>query len=90
MALREIRKYQKSTELLIKKAPFARLVREIAQDYRTELRWQAAALCALQEAAEAYLVGMFEDTNLLCLHAHRCTIMTKDVQLARRLRGEIA
>jgi histone H3 len=128
VALREIRKYQKSTELLIRKLPFQRLVREIAQDYKTDLRFQSSAVLALQEAAEAYLVGLFEDTNLCAIHAkrydlnltlfvfelavytrvcavtdlaihstrltfaHRCrvTIMPKDVQLARRIRGERA
>ncbi|PNH11517.1 histone H3 [Tetrabaena socialis] len=64
VALREIRKYQKSTELLIRKLPFQRLVREIAQDFKTDLRFQSQAVLALQEAAEAYLVGLFEDTNL--------------------------
>ncbi|KAG1678606.1 hypothetical protein FOA52_012613 [Chlamydomonas sp. UWO 241] len=64
IALREIRKYQKSTELLINKLPFQRLVREIAQDFKTDLRFQSSAVLALQEAAEAYLVGLFEDTNL--------------------------
>ena len=64
VALREIRRYQKSTELLIRKLPFYRLVREIAQDFKTELRFQIQAIGALQEAAEAYLVGLFEDTNL--------------------------
>lgn len=67
VALREIRKYQKSTELLIRKLPFQRLVREIAQDYKTDLRFQSSAVLALQEAAEAYLVGLFEDTNLYVL-----------------------
>ncbi|KAA8520266.1 hypothetical protein F0562_014522 [Nyssa sinensis] len=65
VALREIRKYQKSTELLIRKLPFQRLVREIAQDFKTDLRFQSSAVAALQEAAEAYLVGLFEDTNLV-------------------------
>jgi histone H3 len=72
VALREIRKYQKSTELLIRKLPFQRLVREIAQDFK------------------AYLVGLFEDTNLAAIHAKRVTIMPKDIQLARRIRGERA
>jgi len=88
VALREIRKYQKSTEVLIRKLPFQRLVREIAQNYKTELRFQSAAVMALQEAAEAYLVGVFEDTNLCAIHAKRVTIMPKDMQLARRIRGE--
>ncbi|KAF4351482.1 hypothetical protein F8388_024826 [Cannabis sativa] len=77
VALREIRKYQKSTELLIRKLPFQRL---------TDLRFQSSAVSALQEAAEAYLVGVFEDTNLCAIHAKRVTIMPKDIQLARRIR----
>ena len=89
VALREIRRYQKSTELLIRKLPFQRLVREIAQDLtKTDLRFQGTAILALQEAAEAYLVGLFEDTNLCAIHAKRVTIMPKDIQLARRIRGE--
>ena len=77
-----------STELLIRKLPFQRLVREIAQDFKTDLRFQGSAVLALQEAAEAYLVGLFEDTNLCAIHAKRVTIMPKDIQLARRIRGE--
>ena len=88
VALREIRKYQKSTDLLIRRLPFQRLVREIAQDEKKELRFQSAALMCLQEAAEAYLVGLYEDTNLCAIHARRVTIMPKDLQLARRIRGE--
>ena len=88
VALREIRRYQKSTELLIRKMPFNRLVREIAQDFKTDLRFQASAIGALQEAAEAYLVGLFEDSNLCAIHAKRVTIMPKDIQLAMRIRGE--
>ena len=88
VALREIRKYQKSTELLIRKLPFQRVVQEIAQDFKTDLRFQAAAVMALQEVTEAYLVGLFEDTNLCAIHAKRVTIMPKDIQLARRIRGE--
>ncbi|KAK0419436.1 hypothetical protein QR680_014142 [Steinernema hermaphroditum] len=88
VALREIRKYQKSTELLIRKLPFQRLVKEIAQEFKTDLRFQSAAIGALQEAAEAYLVGLFEDTNLCAIHAKRVTIMPRDIQLARRIRGE--
>ena len=89
-ALREIRKYQKSTELLIRKLPFQRLVREISQDFKSDLRFQSSAILALQESAEAYLVGLFEDTNLCAIHAKRVTIMPKDIQLARRIRGERA
>ncbi|XP_049623497.1 histone H3.3A-like [Suncus etruscus] len=86
MALREIRRYQKSTELLIRKLHFQRLVR-IAQDFKTDLRFQSTVIGALQEASEAYLVGLFEDTNLCAIHAKRVTIMPKDIQLARRIRG---
>ena len=88
VALREIRRYQMSTDNLIRKRPFQRLVRDVAQDYKSDVRFQAAALEALQSASEAYLVGLFEDTNLACLHARRRTIMIRDMQLARRIRGE--
>ena len=88
VALREIRKFQKSTELLIRKLPFQRLVREISQEYKSDLRFQSQAVLALQEASEAYLVGLFEDTNLCAIHAKRVTIMPKDMQLARRIRGD--
>ncbi|CAG7929506.1 unnamed protein product [Penicillium olsonii] len=92
VALREIRKYQRSYDLLIAKLPFARLVREVAldllpADVGAELRWQSHAILALQEAAEAFLVHLFEDTNLCAIHAKRVTIMQKDIQLARRIRG---
>ena len=91
VALREIRRYQKSVDLLIRKAPFQRLVREIAQDFKPDdKRFQSTAVLALQEASEAYLVGLFEDTNLCAIHAKRVTIMPKDIQLARRIRGERA
>ena len=89
VALREIRKYQKSTELLIRKLPFQRLVREIAYEFKNDdLRFQSTAILALQEAAEAYLVGIFEDSNLCAIHAKRVTLMPKDIALARRIRGE--
>ena len=88
VALREIRRYQKSTELLIRKLPFQRLVREIAQDFKTDLRFQGSAVLALQEATEAYLIGLFEDSNLAAIHAKRVTIQNKDMQLARRIRHE--
>ncbi|KUL84570.1 hypothetical protein ZTR_08717 [Talaromyces verruculosus] len=92
VALKEIRKYQRSFDLLISKLPFARLVREVALDLLpaevgAELRWQSHAIMALQEAAEAFLVHLFEDTNLCAIHAKRVTIMQKDIQLARRIRG---
>ena len=97
VALKQIRQYQKTTELLIRKLPFQRLVREIASDSDViksplcgEVRFQSAAIMALQEATEAYLVGLFEDSNLCAIHARRVTIMPKDIQLARRIRGERA
>ncbi|PPQ99034.1 hypothetical protein CVT24_003594 [Panaeolus cyanescens] len=94
-ALKEIRKYQKSTELLLQKLPFSRVVREITEEMTTDtnfrdsasLRWQSSALLALQEATEAYLVHLFEDANLCAIHAKRVTLMTRDIQLARRIRG---
>lgn len=86
-ALREIRKYQKSTELLIRKLPFQRLVREIAQSFATDLRFQSSAVMALQEAAEAYLTALFEDTNACAIHTKRVTIKPQDMQLALRIRG---
>jgi histone H3 len=88
VALREIRRYQKSTELLLRKLPFQRLVKEIASRLVTDLRFQSTALLALQEASEAYLVGLFEDTNLCAIHAKRVTILPRDMALARRIRGE--
>ena len=88
MALCEIRNYQKSSTLLIRKLPFQRLVREIAQDFKMDLHFQAVAVLCLQEVAEAYLVGLFEDTNLCAIHAKRVTIMPRDLQLARHIRGE--
>ncbi|EDQ84449.1 uncharacterized protein MONBRDRAFT_12797 [Monosiga brevicollis MX1] len=89
VALREIRRYQKSTNLLIRKLPFARVVREVAQDFyhTAPLRWQAKAIEALQEAAEAYIVRLLEDGNLCAIHAKRVTLMVRDIQLARRIRG---
>mmetsp|Transcript_9527 Transcript_9527/g.17880 ORF Transcript_9527/g.17880 Transcript_9527/m.17880 type:complete len:138 (+) Transcript_9527:231-644(+) len=89
-AIKEIRKYQKDTSLLIRKLPFARLVREVQTYFsRAEFRWQAEAMVALQEAAEAHLVGLFEDAYLCTIHAKRVTIMPKDMQLARRIRGPL-
>ncbi|BFZ55066.1 centromeric DNA-binding histone H3-like protein cse4 [Savitreella phatthalungensis] len=97
VALREIRRYQKSTDLLMAKIPFGRVVREIASEFVTGyyaadyeaagLRWQSHALLCLQEAAESYLVHLFEDVNLCAIHAKRVTIMQRDMQLARRIRG---
>ena len=95
VALKQIRQYQKSTELLIRKLPFQRLVREIAGDSQIitsplcgKVRFQSAVIMALQEATEAYLVGLFEDTNLCAIHTKRVTIMPKDIQLARIICGE--
>jgi histone H3 len=88
VALREIRRYQKSTELLIKKRPFQRLVREVAQDFKTDLRFQSSAILALQEAAEAYLILLFENTNLAAIHGKRVTIMPRDMQFVRMITGE--
>ena len=87
-AVKDIRHFQKTSALLIRKLPFQRLVREITQDYKTDLRFQSAAILCLQEAAEAYLVRLFDDANLCAIHARRVTIMPKDIQLARRIRGE--
>ena len=91
VALREIRKYQKSTELLLPKLPFMRLVREIVAEFATDagMRMQTCAMLAMQEAAESYLVGLFEDVNLCAIHGKRETIMAKDFNLARRIRGEM-
>ena len=88
VALREIRRYQKSTEMLIRKLPFQRLVREIAQDFKIDLRFQSAAIMAMQEASEAYLLGLFKDSNLCAIHAKQVTILPKDIQLARCIHGE--
>ncbi|KAG5185096.1 histone H3 [Tribonema minus] len=89
LALREIRMYQKSTELLIRKLPFQRLVKEVAQELKPGLRMQGGAVMALQEATEAYMVGLFEDVGECALHANRVTILSKDLRLALRIRGEI-
>ena len=90
VALREIRKYQKSTNLLLRRQPFQRLVREVAADFKSDLRFQQTAVQALQEACEAHMVGLFEDTNLCAVHARRVTIMPRDLALARRIRGDRA
>ena len=88
VALREIRKYQKGTNLLIPKKPFSMLAKEIFQDFKGDFRFQGSTFSALQESSEAYLVGLFEDANLCAIHAKRVTLMPKDIQLARRIRGE--
>ncbi|XP_073495690.1 histone H3-like centromeric protein A [Phyllobates terribilis] len=88
-ALMEIRKYQRSTELLLRKAPFARLVREVCMEYSRGMpySWQSTAIMALQESAEAFLVRLLEDSYLCSLHAKRVTLYVKDIQLARKIRG---
>ncbi len=88
VALREIKRYQKVTDLLLAKAPFQRFVRSICDGIDSQLRFQSQALLALQEAAESYLTGLFEDANLCAIHASRVTVMKKDIDLARRIRGE--
>jgi histone H3 len=88
VALREIKRYQKVTDLLLAKAPFQRFVRSICDGIDSQLRFQSQALLALQEAAESYLTGLFEDANLCAIHATRVTVMKKDIDLARRIRGE--
>ena len=98
VALREIRCYQRSTENLIKRTPFQKLIREISQEYRicpddpgtpsVQVRFQSTAIAALQEAAENYIVGLFEDVNLLAIHARQVTIMPRDIRLALRTRGD--
>ena len=91
VALREIRRYQRSTENLIKRTPFQKLIREISQEYRicpdgpgtpsVQVRFQSTAIAALQEAAENYIIGLFEDVNLLAIHARHITIMPRDIRL---------
>lgn len=87
-ALREIRKYQLSADLIIPKAPFFRIVKELALECNPDIRLQPAAVLAMQEAAESYIVGLFEDNQLCAIHAGRVTVMTKDMSLARRIRNE--
>lgn len=87
IALREIRQYQKNGDLLIKKLPFQRLVREIAQQFCDKFRFQISTILALQEASEMYLTDLFENTNLCAIHAKRMTIMPRDMKLALRIRG---
>ena len=87
-SLHEIRKYQKSTELLIRKWSFQKLVRELAQEIMPNLRFQTSALKTLQEATESYIVGLMEGMNLCVIHVKHITIMPKDVQLAHRILGK--
>ena len=97
MALREIRRYQQSTECLIRRTPFNKLIKEISQEYRVcpegpgtpsvQVRFQSTALAALQEAAENFIVGLFEDVNLVAVHTRRVTVMPRDIRLAQRIQG---
>ena len=88
-ALKDIKKYQSNTEMLIRRLPFQKVVKEIVQKVREDLRWQSTAVLALQEAGETFLVGLLEQSNLCMIHAKRITIMPKDVQLVRCIRGDI-
>ena len=98
LALCEIRRYQQSTESLIRRTPFNKLIKEISQEYRicpnglgtpsVQVHFQSTALAALQEAAENFLVGLFEDVNLLAAHAKRVTVMPRDIRLALRIQGD--
>ena len=96
--MREIRRYQQSTECLIKKTSFHKLIREISQEYRVcpdvpgtpsvQVHFQSTAIVALQEAVENFIVGLFKDVNLLAVHANRVTVMPRDIRLALRIRGD--
>ena len=98
VALREIRHYQRSTENLLKRTPFQKLIREISQEYRicpdeqgtpsVQVHSQSTAIAALQEAAENFIVGLFEDVNLLAVHTKCVTVMPRDIRLALRIRGD--
>ena len=90
-ALREIRFYQQSTGLLLRKLPFQRFVRELCVDItkKTDFRWQLTAMLALQEAAEAYVVAFFRDSVYAMVHAKRKTLMPKDMRLVLLMRGQI-
>ena len=88
LALQEIRHYQKGTNLLIRKLPFQRLIREIARGFKLDVHFWSSTLMALQEACKAYLVRLYEDTNLCAIHAKCVMIMPRDIQLAARIRGE--
>ena len=88
VALREVRKAMKGTELLVAKAPFQRLVRECAEGHKAGLRFQSAAVAAIQEATEAYVISLLADANLAASFAGRVTCMPKDLHLVRRLRGD--
>ena len=88
-ALREIRQYQRSTDVLLPRAPLQRVIKEITAKYFPEARYSYGAIDAIQQCVESYMIGLFEDTQLCAIHAKRATVMTKDMRLARRIRGEI-
>lgn len=87
VALRDVRHYQKSVELLIRKLPFQRYVKSTVYAQKADMRFQGAAMAALHEAFEAYLVSLFEDAQLCAVHANRVTVMAKDINLVVKLRG---
>ena len=87
--MKEIKKYQTSTNLLIRRLPFQRVVREITQNIRPDLWFQSTAIMALQEAGEAFLLGLFEQANLCMVHTNRVTVMPKGIQLAQIIRGDM-
>lgn len=86
MALKEIYRYQKSTDLLIKKMPFRRVIRELAREINPELRFRSVALQTIQECAENFLVKLCEDSKLVAIHAKRVTMMAKDLLLILKIK----
>ncbi|KAI5189199.1 histone H3 [Nematocida minor] len=89
VALREIRKYQKTTDLLIRKLPFQRLVREVASEYKADVRFQSSSILAIQESLENYLTGLFEDSNRCAIHAKRVTLMARDLHLVNKIKSAV-
>ncbi len=89
-SLMEIRKLQKSDAPIISFLPFSRLVREIAQDFKDDVRFSDKAINGMRVAIESHLICIFEESNLTAIHAKRITVFPKDIQLARRIRGERA
>jgi len=90
VAMREIRKYQKTTDLLIRKLPFQRLVREVASEFKSDVRFQSSSILAIQESLENYLTGLFEDSNRCAIHAKRVTLMAKDLHLVHKIKSAAA
>lgn len=89
VALREIRKYQKTSDLLVAKAPFQRIVKEICTNIKSDIRYQSSAVLATHEAAESYLVGLNEDANFCAIHGKRVTVMPKDMQLVKTIKKDM-